>query len=173
MLIVLIDYLTLCSIVILIFAMFILIIHMYRLAIVHHLAWHVDSLALYTILIFFEHDVYITIHLDYHSLHVDMSGISVLCLTVCRVTALLLRVCMSLVRVGRTTILLFPTLLVSVILFISVLTFASVRPCVCLLLWPSQRLGAGSSDGLYWCLGAFWRWLTRWCRLEFDHWRPI
>ena len=24
-------------------------------------------------------------------------------------------------------------------------------------LWPSQRLGVGSSDGLYWCTGAFWR----------------
>ena len=26
-----------------------------------------------------------------------------------------------------------------------------------LVLWPSQRLGEGSSDGLYRCMGAFWR----------------
>ena len=40
-------------------------------------------------------------------------------------------------------------------------------------LWPSQRLGVGSSDGLYRCTGAFWRRATLWCRLESDHWRPV
>ena len=44
--------------------------------------------------------------------------------------------------------------------------------CV-LALWPSQRLGVGSSDGLYRCTGTFWRWPTRWCREESDHWRPV
>ena len=39
--------------------------------------------------------------------------------------------------------------------------------------WPSQRLGVGSSDGLYRCTGAFWRRSTLWCRLESDHWRPV
>ena len=99
---------------------------------------------------------------DCHSLYVNLSNISCTLLD-----------CMLLVHVGLTSIPLPPTLLVSVIPFIPVLTIASVRPCVCLLLWPSQRLGVRSNDGLYWCLGAFWRWLTLWCRLEFDHWRPV
>ena len=57
----------------------------------------------------------------------------VLCLTVWRVTAFLLHDCMLPVYVGRTYIPLSPTLLVSVIPFIPVLTIASVRPSVCLL----------------------------------------
>ena len=44
--------------------------------------------------------------------------------------------------------------------------------CV-LALWPSQRLGVGSGDGLYRCTGVFWRRATLWCRLESDHWRPV
>ena len=44
--------------------------------------------------------------------------------------------------------------------------------CV-LALWPSRRLGVGSSDGLYRCTGAFWRRATLCCRLESDHWRPV
>ena len=44
--------------------------------------------------------------------------------------------------------------------------------CV-LALWPSQRLGVGSSDGLYQCTGAFWRRPTYRCWLESDHWRPV
>ncbi|RVW58595.1 hypothetical protein CK203_114024 [Vitis vinifera] len=47
-------------------------------------------------------------------------------------TALLLLDCMSFVYVGLTSIPLPPTLLVSVIPFISALTIASVRPSVCL-----------------------------------------
>ena len=39
-------------------------------------------------------------------------------------------------------------------------------------IWPSQRLGVGSSDGLYRCMGAFWR-AAHWCREESDHWRPV
>ena len=56
-----------------------------------------------------------------------------LCLTVWCMTALPLHDCMSSVYVGLTSIPLPPTLLVSVIPFISVLTIASVRPSVCLL----------------------------------------
>ena len=81
--------------------------------------------------------------------------------------------CVLLVHVGRTSIPLPPTLWFSVIFFISALTFASVRPCVCLFLWPSQMLGVGSSDGLYRCLGAFWMRPTYRCWLESDHWRPV
>ena len=63
--------------------------------------WHICShccisrclsdwiICLYIILIVFEHAVFVTIHLDCHSLYVDMSDISVLCLTVCCMTALL------------------------------------------------------------------------------------
>ena len=63
--------------------------------------WHVCShyciscrfsdwlICLYSILIIFEYVVFITIHLDCHSLYVDMSDISILCLTVCCMTALL------------------------------------------------------------------------------------
>ena len=54
-------------------------------------------------------------------------------LIACFMTALLLRDYMSLVSVGRTYILLPPTLLVSVIPFFLVLTIASVRPSMCLL----------------------------------------
>ena len=44
--------------------------------------------------------------------------------------------------------------------------------CV-LALWPSRRLGVGSSDGLYRCTGAFRRRATLRCQLESDHWRPV
>ena len=63
--------------------------------------------------------------------------------------------------------------LVSIISFISVFTFASVRPCVCLFLQPSWRLGVRSSDGLYRYLRAFWRKLTHRRWLESNHWRLV
>ena len=63
--------------------------------------------------------------------------------------------------------------LVSVISFILVLKFASVRPCVYLFLWASQWLGVKSSNRLYRCLGTFWKMLTYWCWLEFDIWRLV
>ena len=62
--------------------------------------WHVCShcctscrlsdwlICLYSILIIFEYAVFMTIHLDCHSLYMDMSDISVLCLTVCCMTIL-------------------------------------------------------------------------------------
>ena len=61
------------------------------------------------------------------SLCVDLDDIYMFCMT-----ALPLHDCMALVYVGRTSIPLPPTLLVSVIPFIPVLTIASVRPSVCL-----------------------------------------
>ena len=56
--------------------------------------------------------------------------ISVLCLIVCHMIVLFLHDCMSFFHVGRTIIPFPPTLLVSVIPFILVLIFASVRSCV-------------------------------------------
>ena len=168
-----IAYLTLLSIVILVFAMIVLIaLHVW----IHFYIpfgstyWFT---CLYIILIVFEHDVCITFHLIVIVCMWTWVIYPILCLTACCMTVLLLHDCMSLVHVGHTSIHLPPTFLVSVILFIPVLTIASVRPCVCLLLWPSQRLGVGSSDELYRCLGAFWRWPTLWCQLESDHWRPV
>ena len=108
--------------------------------------WHVCShyciscrlsdwlLCLYIILIVFEHDACISIHLIVIACMCTWAIYHVLCLVVCRMTALL---CMLLVCVGSTSIPLSPTLWVSIISFISVFTFASVRPCVCLFLWPS------------------------------------
>ena len=64
---------------------------------------------------------------------VYIDDISEICLIVCCMTTLPLHDCMLLVYVGLTSIPLPPTLLVSVIPFISVLTIASVRPSVCLL----------------------------------------
>ena len=66
------------------------------------------------------------------SLCVCMDDILALYLTACCMTALFLCDCMLLVYVGRTPIPL-PSL-VSIIPFLLVLTFASVRPCVCLFL---------------------------------------
>ena len=134
--------------------------------------WFFD---LYTILIVFEHDVYITIRLD------------------CRILAYL--VC---------TWVIYPTLpdcttrdcLPSAWLHVACLCGPHIYPltsnslgfghsfhpgshyCKCetfcvFAIWPSQRLGVGSSDGLYRCTGAFWRRATLWCRLESDHWRPV
>ena len=96
---------------------------------------------LYIILIVFEHDVCITIRLVCLILaYLVWTWViyPVLCLTVWCMTILLLRDCVPLVCVSRTYIPLPPTLLVSVILFIPVLTIASVRPSVCLL---SDRAG--------------------------------
>ena len=127
----LIVYLISLSIVILIFAMIVWIvwhvwIHCYTL---FDLTCRFSGL--YILLIVFEHDVCITIHFDYHSLCVHEWYI-LLCLTVWCMTALPLHDCMPLVYVGLTSIPLLPNLLVSVISFISVLTFASVRPSMCL-----------------------------------------
>ena len=149
---------------------------MHTLTTVYHSTWHVDSL---TCILFWS-------SLSVLSLYHYPSDCSILAYLVCvhwwyiwdsfdwvLHDYSLLRDCVSLVCVGRTYIPLPPTLLVLVISFISALTFACVRPCVCLILWPSQRLGVGFSDGLYWCTRAFWRRPTYRCWLESDHWRPV
>ena len=123
--------------------------------------------------IVFEHDVCITFHLIVIVCMCAWVIYSVHYLTACRMTALLLLDCMLFVCVGHTSIPLPPTLLVSVIFFILVFTFASVRPCVCLFSDRARGLGVGSSDELYWCTRAFWRRVTLWCRLKSDHWRPV
>ena len=91
-------------------------------------SWHIWFLVVYY------HDCYWA---RYHcqiffsiSLWVDLDDIYLFCMTVCCMITLILRDCMSFVRVGHTTIPLPPTLLVSIIPFIPVLTFASVKPCV-------------------------------------------
>ena len=110
MLIVSIAHFVPLSIVILIFAMIVLIIlHVWiHCCILFDLTCRFSGL--YIILLVFEHDVCITIHLDHHSLYVYMSDISVLCLTVCCMIALFLYDCMSFVHVDRTFIPLSPTL---------------------------------------------------------------
>ena len=95
---------------------------------------------LYTILIVFEHDVCITIHLDCHILTYLVCtwryiwALPYCMLHDCPPSAWVHVVCLY----GRTYIPLPPTLLVSVIPFFSVLTIASVRPSMCLL---SDRAG--------------------------------
>ena len=103
------------------------------IVIYHRLIWHIDSLAcilswLSLSMMFVSSFILIVIAfawawMIYH----------VLCLTACRMTTPLLHDCMPPVYVGRISIPLPPTLLVSVILFIPVLTIASVRPSMRLL----------------------------------------
>ena len=71
------------------------------------------------------------------SLCVDIDDILAFYLTACCMTVLLLYDCMLLVYVDRTSIPLSQTLWFWSFSFISILTFANVRPCVCLFLWPS------------------------------------
>ena len=157
MLTVLIVYLILLSIVILIFAMIVWIV------------WHVwihcytlfdltcRFFGLYILLIIFEHDVCITIHFDYHSLCVDMSDIS------CTLPDCMSHDCPSSawlhVACPCGSHFYPPT---SKSLGFGHSFHLGSHYCKCetfcvLALWPSQRLGVGSSDGLYRCLGAFWR----------------
>ena len=143
MLIALITYLASFSIVILMFAMIVLVaLHVYIHFLTwcnidsfrYRLIWHVGSLAcisswsslsmMYICITF--HPIVIACMcawVEYPTLY----------LTACYMTALPLHDCMSLVYVGRTSIPLSPTFLVSIIPFIPVLTIASVRPSMCLL----------------------------------------
>ena len=106
-----IDLIALLSVLILILARLFWSLHMHTLTIVYH-----SALIVAFSLILCVHEWYI-----------------LLCLTIWCMTALPLHDCMPLVYVGLTSIPLLPNLLVSVILFISVLTIASVRPSVYLL----------------------------------------
>ena len=134
MLIILIDHFVLLSALILILPWLFWSLHMHTLTIVHHLACCVVSLACILSWSSFEHDVHIAIHPDscrflcghewyiMYSAWPHVAWLPFLCM-----------IAWLLVYVGRIYIPLPPTLLVSVIPFISVLTIASVRPSVCLL----------------------------------------
>ena len=171
MLIVLIAYLISLSIVILIFAMIILIALHVWIRCWFDLTWRFSGL--YIILIVFDHGILITIHPDCHGLYAYMSDMS----------------CTLFDRMSHD----YPS---SAWLHVACpcgphfypLTSKSLgfghsfhldsHYCKCetfcvLVLWPSQRLGVGSSDGLYRCMGAFWRRPTYRCYLESDHWRPV
>ena len=173
MLIVFIAYLVSLSIVIMIFSMIVLMalhiwIHCYTS---FDLTCRLSRL--YILLVVFEHGVLITIHLDCHSLYACMSDIS------CTLLDCMSHDCPS-----------FAWLHVACPCGPHFYPLTSKSPglghflhfgshfCKCeafyvLVLWLSQRLGVGSSDGLYRCTGASWRWPAHWCREESDHWRPV
>ena len=170
-----IDLIALISTLILILPCLFWSLHMHTLTTVYHSTWHVDSLTCNTVLTVFEHDVCITIRLD------------------CRIFAYL--VCIWVIYPALPDCMMhdYPP---SAWLHVVCLCGSHFYPptsnslgfghsfhlgshyCKCetfcvLALWPSQRLGVGSSDGLYRCTGAFWRRATLWCQLESDHWRPV
>ena len=116
-LIMLIDHLTLLSIMTLIFPCLFWLLHMYRLTIVDHLIWHDCFSRLYIILIIMEHATICHIFFSI-SLCVDLDDRYLFCMTVCYMTSLIPCDCMLFVYVGRTSIPLPPNLLVSVIPFI-------------------------------------------------------
>ena len=133
MLIILIDHFILLSALILILPWLFWSLHMHTLTTVYHSVWHVDSLTCISSrsslsMMFISLFILIVTTCMY-----TWVIYPVLCLTACRMTVFLLLDCMLLVHVGRIYIPLPPTLLVSVIPFIPVLTIASVRPFVCLL----------------------------------------
>ena len=108
--------------------------HVYSHFCISHSSWHDWFSLLYIILFVSTYCplcyIPILFILSLPSLCVDMSDIPVLCMT-----ALLL---CDVVCLYRSHIYPLTSIsLVFVISFISVLTFASVRPCVCLFLWPS------------------------------------
>ena len=171
MLIVLIAYLISLSIVILIFAMIILIALHVWIRCWFDLTCRFSGS--YIFLVVFKHDVCITIHFDYHSLCVDMSDIS------CTLPDCMSHDCPSSawLHVACPCGPYFYPLTSKSLGFDHSFHLGS-HYCKCetfcvLALWPSQRLGVGSSDGLYRCTGAFWRGPTYRCWLESDHWRPV
>ena len=131
-LIVSINHLVLLSIVIMIFAMIVLIaLHLWiHFCISFDLTCQFSSL--YIILIIFEHDICITIHPDRYSLYVYMSDIF------CTLLDYMLHDYLSsawlyvICPCGPHIYPFISNPLVLVISFISILTFASVRSCVCL-----------------------------------------
>ena len=127
----------------------------------------------YILSIVFEHDVCITIHFDYYSLCVDMSDISRTLLDCmmhdCLSSAWLHVACSC----GSHF---YPPTSKSLGFghsFHLGSHYCKWEAFCVFALWPSQRLGAGSSDRLYRCTGAFWRRATLWCRLKSDHWRLV
>ena len=128
---------------------------------------------LYILSVVFEHDVLTTIHPDSHSLYACMSDIS------CTLIDCMMHDCLPSAWLHVACLCgshFYP--LTSKSLGLGHSFHLGSHYCKCetfcvLALWPSQRLGVGSSDGLYRCTGAFWRRATLWCRLESDHWRPV
>ena len=132
----LIDYLVCLSIVTLILPWLFCSLHMYRFIVVYHLTWWVNSLACtlsWSSLSMLSLSQFIlivitcmwtwVIYLYFAWLYVAWLPSSVWLYVAC--------LCESYIYP------LTSNPLVSVISFISVFTFASVRPCVCLFLWPS------------------------------------
>ena len=118
MLFMLIDHLTLLSIVTLIFAMF-CSDHFTCIDSTLYIIWFdtIVSFGLYIILIIIEHATICQIFFSI-SLCVDLDDRYLFCMTVCCMTSLIPCDCMLFVYVGRTSIPLPPNLLVSVIPFI-------------------------------------------------------
>ena len=127
---------------------------------------------LYILSVVFEHDVLTTIHPDSHSLYACMSDIS------CTLIDCMMHDCLPFAWLHVACLCgphIYP--LTSNSLGFGHPFHPGSHYCKCetfcvLALWPSQRLGVGSSDGLYRCMGAFWR-AAHWCREESDHWRPV
>ena len=128
---------------------------------------------LYILLIVFGHGVLITFSSDSHSFCVGMSDIS------CTLLDCMMHVCPSSTWLHVVCLCgshFYPP--ISSSLGFGHPFHPGSHYCKCeifyvLALWPSRRSGVGSSNGLYLCLGAFWRWSTLWCRLESDHWRHV
>ena len=106
------------------------------------------------------------------SLCVDLDDIPVVCLTTCYMTSLLLHDACVACLCGSHTYPLISNSLVLVELVSFDLVF-DMRLVVLFALRPHYWFGVRSSNGLYLCLGAFWRWPTHWCWLESDLWRLV
>ena len=173
--IILIDLIALISTLILIFPCLFWSLHMHTLTIAYHSAWHIDSLTWILFWIVFEHDVCITICLDCSILAylvctwVIYPALPDCMMHDCPPSAWLHVACLC----GSHF---YPP--ISNSLGFGHSFHLGSHYCKCetfrvLALWPSQRLGVGSSDGLYRCTGASCRRATLRCRLESDHWRPV
>ena len=106
------------------------------------------------------------------SLFLDLNDIPTLCMTVCCMTTLLLLdACIS-CQCGTHMCPFISNPLVS-INHVSLDLIFGMRLVALFALWSSWWFEVGSSDGLYLCLGAFWRRPTHWSWLESDHWTCI
>ena len=171
MLIILIDHFALLSIVTLILPCLFWSPRMHRFIVVYRLTWHIDSLAC---MLYWSSLSMLSLSLSVLNVItcVDLGDISVLCLNVCCMIVLLcvIACCLS-VWIAHLSPYLQP-------FGFGHFLYSGSHFCKCETLCvfvtlTELEVGVGSSDGLYWCLGAFWRWLTHWCRLESDHWRLV
>ena len=127
---------------------------------------------LYIILIIFEHDICIIIHLIVIAYMWTRVAYFVPCLIACHMIALLCVIaCCLFVWDAHLSPYLSPSSLGHFLHYGS--HFCKCETLCVLVLWPRERLRVGSSDGLYRCLGAFWRRAAHCCRLESDHWRLV